>query len=68
MLEILYKDKWREFQPIKLDYMIEEIDKRSLEELPDKVYGRICIGICGYNPMWMYNTVEKINIRVRKQN
>ena len=68
MLEILYKNKWCEFQPIQLDYMIEAIDKRLLEELPDKVYGKICIGVCGYKPIWMYKTVDKKNVRVRKLN
>ena len=68
MLEILYKNKWCEFQPIQLDYMIEAIDKRLLEELPDKVYGKICIGVCGYKPIWIYKTVDKKNVRVRKLN
>jgi hypothetical protein len=68
MLEILYKDKWCEFQPIQLDYMIETIDRRSLDELPDKVYGKICMGVCGYKPIWMYNTVDKKKLRVRKHN
>ena len=68
MLEILYKDKWCEIQPIQLDYIYTSIDNRPHEELPDKVYGKICMGVCGYKPIWMYNTVDKKMLRVRKHN
>ena len=70
MLEIYMEEKktWCAFYPIKIPIVLfEEIDKRKLEELPEKIYGKICIGACGYNSVWSYQTVDKKNIRVRKE-
>ena len=37
------------------------------QQIAEKIYGKICIGACGYNSVWSYQTVDKKNIRVRKE-
>ena len=59
--------KWVRFFPLQIPVIIvEELDNRPLEELPDMVYGKMCIGVCGHNPVWMYHTLPKTNVRYRE--
>jgi len=63
MLEVLYNNKWCSFHPLSSVVYGEEFDYRPLEELPNKVYGKILGGVCGYEPWWIFSTVEKNKLR-----
>jgi hypothetical protein len=65
MLEIQRKDsKWTQFHAIKTLIPCEELfDKRPLAELEDKVYGKYAGGVAGYNVWWIYETVDKKQLR-----
>jgi len=68
MLEIQRKDtKWTQFHVIKTLIPCEEIlDTRPLAELEDKVYGKYAGGVAGYNVWWVYETVDKKQLREKQ--
>jgi hypothetical protein len=65
MLEAYDSNKWCTFYPLISNPLDEIIDNRSLEELPDKIYGKILSGFVGFQPWWTYTTVEKKNVRIK---
>ena len=40
-------------------YVNDELDSRPLAELPDTLFGKVIIGVAGYNPIWKYITIAK---------
>lgn len=63
MLQVFYENQWRTFYPLSSVVYGEEFDERPLEELPEKIYGKLIGGFAGYQPWWVYFTFDKKNIR-----
>ena len=57
--------KWKIFYPLENNHVFEELSKKSYENLPDKVYGKICTGSVGFNPCWIYKIFNKSEIRIK---
>ena len=57
-----YENKYVPFYPIILNFPLEEPDNRAFKDLPDNVYGKLLIGMAGYQPIWMYKTIKKIEL------
>ena len=53
-------DEWIEFYPIDI---MDSLDKRSLDDLPNEITGKYISGVVGYNPVWSYITVNKKMLR-----
>ena len=63
-MKVFHKDKWIEFYPIIRPVVgAEKLDNRPIEELEDKVFGKGIFGYAGYQPIWIYLTVDKKDIR-----
>ena len=60
--EVLYERKYVPFYPIVSNFPVETLDDMSFNDLPNDVYGKLLIGLAGYQPIWMYKTVNKMNI------
>ena len=68
MLIYLDKDLGQvEFYPLSMPNVDDEIDKRPLDELPDVLFGKVMIGVAGYNPIWKYITINKKEIIEKKE-
>jgi hypothetical protein len=64
-LQCLYDKQWKPFYPLKTPIVYEEeTDTRQLSELPDRVYGKLIGGMAGYQPWYIYLTVDKKDVRV----
>ena len=63
MLETLYNNKWCSFYPLSSVVYGDEYDDRTLSELPEKIYGKLIGGVCGYQPWWVYLKVDKKDVR-----
>ena len=60
MLYCIDKDVGKtEFFPLSMPNVNDELDPRPLAELPDTLFGKIIIGVAGYNPIWKYITIAK---------
>ena len=72
MLEVKRDDGvWIQFYVIKhleWDGEGDVLHEVSLSELPTRVYGKFVGGICGYQPWWVYTTVDKSELREKKLN
>ncbi len=63
-MKVFYSNEWREFYPIRRPVVgKEELDTRPYESLDDEVFGKLIMAIVGYQPVWMYKTVKKSEIR-----
>ena len=63
-MKVLHNEKWMEFYPIIRPVVgIEKLDTRPLEDLDDIVYGKAIYGIVAHQPVWIYLTVDKKNIK-----
>ena len=52
---LFYQDKDLgkvEFFPLSMPNVDDELDKRPLAELPDVLFGKVIMGVAGYNPIW----------------
>lgn len=60
--------KWCAFYPLKKSIFFEEEDDRNPDEilLQEKIYGKACVGSCGFQPVWIYNTWDKKDVRLKK--
>ena len=68
MLIYLDKDLGQvEFYPLSMPNVDDEIDKRCLNELPDVLFGKVMMGVAGYNPIWKYITINKKEIIEKKE-
>jgi hypothetical protein len=63
MLQVFWEKQWKTFHPLSSVIYGEEFDYRPLEELPNKVYGKLIGGVAGYQPWWVYGTFDKKDIR-----
>lgn len=72
MIEIKRDDGvWTTFYVIRqLDLAGEgdTLNDLPLQDLPAKIYGKFVGGICGYQPWWVYVTVDKSKLREKKLN
>ena len=62
---LFYQDKDLgkvEFFPLSMPNVDDELDKRPLSELPDVLFGKVMMGVAGYNPIWKYITINKQDI------
>ena len=57
-----YQNKFVPFYPIVSNFPVEEFDIRNLENMPEKIFGKLLIGMAGYNPIWLYKTVQKTEL------
>lgn len=60
--EVKYEKRYVSFYPIISNFPVEERDDRQYKDLPEDVYGKLLIGMAGYQPIWMYKTVKKNEI------
>jgi len=75
-LETQHNGRWKQFIPldVKWNAIMELHDERPISDIVSdlnktgKIYGKICVGVSGYSPIWMYLTVPKDEIRIRKAN
>ena len=60
MLYCIDKDVGKtEFFPLSMPNVNDELDSRPLAELPETLFGKVIIGVAGYNPIWKYITIAK---------
>ena len=64
ILKILYNGKYCNFYPLKSVIYGDELDHTLYSGLPDKVYGKILGGVCGYEPWWVYKHVNRKDIKL----
>jgi hypothetical protein len=69
-LEAYNDKKWCSFYPLITPVIFEdEIRNLTKEEFEKEkssgIYGKACIGVCGYNPVWMYSTFKCEHLRVK---
>ncbi len=63
-MKVFHKDKWIEFYPIIRPVIgVEKLDNRPLEELEDEVFGKGIFALVAHQPVWIYLTVKKKDIR-----
>jgi hypothetical protein len=66
-LEAFDRGEWKTFFPLNFSYLDQDnYNNTSFENLPNEIYGKLLNGVCGYNPVWTYLTVNKKNVRIKK--
>ena len=65
---------WRKFFPIRIGLMGEEVITTDPAELIENakangdrrgIYGKVCTGFCGHNPVWEYRTFPVSGIKIK---
>ena len=65
-LQFLHNGKWTKFYPVDCSSLIDEqkVNYNNIDSIPDHVYGKYVHGYAGYNPVWMYKSLNKKKLRI----
>lgn len=67
-LKYKYQNKWVTFTPGYTDYddsyRVDQTDPEKLLKENETLYGRYCMGVCGYYPVYCYATLKTADLRV----